>query len=157
MIVYHGSVAPERVLQEGFRLVKPRLGDPGDMGRGIYTTTRYSRAACYGQAVLECRLDVTLYARIPNPYFLHQLGELQPETLDEHVFYALAFEHQDEHRTAMPTVNGNAEERLAAAERVRDGMLAAGYTGIVTEYEGECVTYDLNTIQALGYADRNTL
>lgn len=156
MIVYHGSVAPERVLQEGFRLVQPRLGDVGDMGRGIYTTTRYSRAACYGQTVLECRLDVTRYARIPNPYFLHQLGELQPETLDEHVFYALAF-RQSERGADMLTINGSKAERFAAAERVRDGMLSAGYTGIVSGYEGECVSYDLNTIQALGYADRNTL
>ena len=152
MIVYHGSVEPERVLQEGFRLVQPRASDPGDMGRGIYTTTRYSRANCYGRAVLECRLDVTWYARITNPYFLHRLGELQPETLDEHVFYELAFQRRNG-RTDMLTINGDKEERLAAAERVRDGMLAAGYTGIVTDYEGECVSYDLNTIQVIRYAE----
>jgi hypothetical protein len=47
----------------------------------------------------------------------------------------------------MLTVNGPRGRRERIAAEIRGAMLRAGYLGIVTEHEGECVTYDVSTIR----------
>lgn len=144
LIVYHGTRQPSLVMSEGLRIPEKHAHDPGDFGLGIYTTTIRERAASYG-IVLACELNTDKYARIPNPYFLAGLEPVPPTTEAEAIFHALIIVGSD-----MLTINGSAQDRVLAAEVVRNGMLEAGYTGIVTECNGECVTYDPGTIRIRG-------
>jgi hypothetical protein len=98
-----------------------------------------------------CELDVSRYARIPNPYFINRFSEIAPTTPAEHTFHQAAFVPRASYdlimvTNDMRTVTGAQEERERAAAEVRDAMVQAGYAGVITEYHGECVTYQLDTI-----------
>lgn len=144
MIVYHGTRQPQLVMAEGLRIPEKHAHDPGDFGLGIYTTTIRQRAACYG-TVLACELKTEEYARISNPYFLAGLEPVPPNTKEEEIFHALVMLGND-----MLTINRSAQDRVLAAEVVRNGMMQAGYAGIITKCNGECVTYDPRTIRIRG-------
>lgn len=134
MIVYHGTRDPDAVMRDGFQL--PQRYCRNLLGRGIYTSTLPEQAARFG-TVLTCKLDDKRYARIPDPYFRHE-----PRTEAEWLFYELAFSNGK-----LLTAETDCLTRLRAAKRLQEGMMSVGYAGIVTQYRGGCVTYDLDTLQ----------
>ena len=139
MLVYHGTHEPEAIRRDGFRLPDRYCHDT--LGRGIYTSTSYEEAAKHG-TVLECWLDTAQYAVVPNPYFMNAWGwELERHTEAEALFYELAFCDGK-----MLTVQGDCLARLRTAKRIQEAMLSVGYAGLITEYRGTCVAYDLGTI-----------
>jgi hypothetical protein len=120
--------------------------DPGDLGRGFYGTTIKERAASYGPKIIKARFDVRRYAVLSNPYFLDKLSKVEPKTEAEKLFYSLAFDDEGNMRTASGPPLG---ERSDWCERVRDGMLTAGFLGVRTDYAGEIVAYDSQTVTIL--------
>lgn len=144
MIVYHGTRYPDVVLRDGFQL--PERYCRNLLGRGIYTSELPDQAARYG-TVLVCELDDERYARIPDPYVLHAWG---PNTEAEWLFHELAFRNGK-----LLTAETDCLTRLQAAKRLQEGMMSVGYAGIITQYRGGCVTYDLDTLQVRDvHADR---
>lgn len=127
MRLFHGTSTDSaaKVLAEGFDVDAERRSDPGDLGWGTYLTNRSARARAYGE-VLEVEIDESRFARLPNPYFLDGLSEVEPETLVERVFHRLVFANG-----IMLTVKGSKEERVIVAKRIAEAFMTAGYAGII--------------------------
>lgn len=128
MPYYHGTRPDiaEDILAHGFDVNAPRQNDPGDLGWGTYLTDRLRRARAYGSGVLTVEIDESRFARLPNPYFLDGLAEVEPETLVERVFHRLAFANGE-----MLTVRGSKEVRVTMAKRIAESFLTVGYAGII--------------------------
>lgn len=145
LILYHGTPNPQSILTTGIDLNHPRTSDPGDFGHGLYLTNSLSRAKSYSRnygQVLRVTIDDSLYARIPNPYFLNGLQVLYPETPEEHLFYTLAFDSETEE---MLTVTG--PQREAVCKRIREVFLQHGYAGIITNLpDQETVVFNPESI-----------
>lgn len=139
MILYHGTTREraDAIERDGLDPDATRRSDPGDFGMGIYLTARRSRAKAYGPAVFRVEVDPSKLARISRPYFLDGFKQVEPETPEERMFYAIAFDDRGE----MLTVKGGNREAVSRA--VARAFLRAGYTGIATEHSGgEVVVFD---------------
>jgi hypothetical protein len=124
---YHGTTPANaaKIRAEGFDVDAPRRSDPGDFGWGIYLTDRPSRARSYGREVLAVTIDESRFARLPNPYFLKGLEQVEPRTAAEKLFYSAAFDDEGH----MLTVSS--PDRVGAAKAVTRAFLAKGYAGII--------------------------
>jgi hypothetical protein len=127
VLLYHGtsSACADRILDEGFDADAKRRNDPGDFGWGVYLTDSPFRARAYGEAVLEVEIDEDRFARLPNPYFLDGLEEVEPETWAEKLFHSVAFRGD-----AMVTVKG--PNRIEACKEVTRNFTLRGFAGIIT-------------------------
>lgn len=142
---YHGTPRWQQILDDGVDIDAPKHSDPGDFGWGVYLTKRLTRARSYGK-VFEVIIDTTNLALIPNPYFLAGLQTVIPNTPEEKLFYSLAFGSSGD----MLTTTGTAAERIAASRKIQTAFLAAGYQGILSNYDGgEAVLFHASPIRSL--------
>lgn len=142
---YHGTPRWKSILDDGIDIDAPKHSDPGDFGWGIYLTKRLTRAQRYGK-VFQLTVETDKLAHVPNPYFLSGLQALTPVTPEEKLFYSLAFDANDN----MLTVSGTNQERIAASKKIRNSFLAAGYLGIISDYDGgEAVLFNTAPIRSL--------
>jgi len=146
MLWHHGTTkeAAQAIEESGFDLDLAGRRDPGDFGLGVYATHVMPRAQAYGRAVVTMRLDGN-FANIQNPYFVHRLQEIEPQTDAERLFHGIAFDGND-----MITVRGKKEDRLAAAGRVREAFLGVGYDGIIASQTNDAVIFNTAAIQLVG-------
>jgi hypothetical protein len=138
---YHGTPRWQDILNKGIDIDAPKHSDPGDFGWGIYLTRKLSRAQVYGR-VFQVDIDTRGMAYVPNPYFLVGLQQVAPSSPEELLFYSLAYLNGE-----MRTLHGSNKERIEAARAIQAGFLAAGYCGIVSDYdEGEAVLFEASPI-----------
>jgi hypothetical protein len=126
---FHGTFpgAARDIIEYGFDFEAERSSDPGDFGWGVYFSDSFIRARAYGRAVLEVELDLTSFARLPNPYFLRGFDSVAPTTDVERLFYTLAFSGGE-----MLTVRGSRAEREETSRAIRESFLSLGFLGILT-------------------------
>lgn len=145
-IWYHGTRRWEEVEKHGVDFDAPRATDPGDFGWGFYLTKRPVLANIHGR-VFQVTIDPSKLAYIENPYFL--LDDLHPRlpvTPEEKLFWDIAFDNEGN----MLTINADKETRVQTAKEIQRAFLAAGFTGIRTDYgEGETVLFSGEPILAL--------
>jgi hypothetical protein len=131
------------ILSDGFDFGAVRRSDPGDFGWGLYLTRSLARARAIGSDVLIVMVDISRFARIPNPYFLSGTKEMVPHTEAERLFHRSAFRNGE-----MITVMGNEADRVAASKDLAEVFVRRGWGGIVTDGD-EVVVFDSGCIRSI--------
>lgn len=167
----HGTRKSDEILQSGMKVITElkKRTDPGDFGTGIYFTKNVARAAYHGSGrIFRCEIDMTNVAELENPY--RAFDEPKPDhasqlfrklAFDTEGFVLMAIELQEdvfEKRTPglMLTVSSYfpVEWRHSFAQRIREGFLQNGYTGLVgrnisglEDFQEELVVFDPKIIK----------
>ena len=154
---YHGTTPESAALirEHGFDMSKAGQRDVGDLGLGIYFTRNIARARSYGSELVAVELDGR-FARIPNPYFITQLEEVEPKTPVERLFFDIAFRqerHGEKTFNVMRTVQGSRNDRLIVAREITYAFQGLAYAGIIAQSPDEAVIFDEKAIKVCQKAE----
>ena len=156
MIYFHGTnkSSANQIIERGFDIEATRTHDPGDLGWGIYFSSDYYRAKSYGQYVIAVELSKKVkLAQIINPYFLLNLERVPPVTLEEILFYNIAFDENGNMRNVYHGISE--EEKILISTQIRYAFLKAGYDGILAgpfnprRTDKELVIFNPNIIESI--------
>jgi hypothetical protein len=147
--LYHGTSreACALIWARGIENEPATRHEPGDFGMGLYLTSDVARARSYGACLLEFLVDTRHFAGIANPYFFVGGRAIWPTTRPERVFYSVVFDSLGRMKTVDKAYS--IADRTRASARAREVMLAAGFSGILTRYQGDAVVFDLSTVRTM--------
>jgi len=143
MIAYHGTSKEnaQRILEEGFRVMKKYVSDPGDFGRGLYLDTSVPRARAVGEVVIVAEVDI-------EGFYVARGGEAYPTSRDSE-WAEIVLNEEGE----MGTLFGHGMSREKWSWQVRNEMLKRGYKGFVwrrRDGQMEICVYDPKIIEVIG-------
>lgn len=116
---------------------RPFVSDPGDLGRGIYYTTNYHRARCYG----EVQKSVIVFSNplvlsVDDAYALadkYQTVRIEPDM-------ALVEQLKQQGKR---WADYEQEQRLRNAEKMTQDLLAQGFDGLISVSTGRRVELEI--------------